>query len=85
MYHVKPKQASKVLPDVDRAISRLKTWISGTHTHVSRKHLNQYLSEFSYGFNRRFKGRRERIFDRLATTCCINRATTYSQLVVGLT
>ena len=80
-----PKQASKVLPDVHRAISRLKTWVSGTHTHVSRKHLNQYLSEFSYRFNRRFKGRRETIFDRLITTCCNTKAITYSQLVAGLT
>jgi len=80
-----PKRAADVLPDVHRVISRLKTWIRGTHTHVSRKHLNQYLSEFSYRFNRRFKGRRETIFDRLVSTCCNTKAITYNQLVAGLT
>lgn len=80
-----PKRADDVLPDVHRVISRLKSWIRGTHTHVSSKHLNQYLSEFSYRFNRRFKGRRETIFDRLISTCCNTKAITYSQLVTGLT
>ena len=80
-----PQRAIEILPDVHRVIARLKTWIRGTHTHVSGKHLNQYLSEFSYRFNRRFKGRRETIFDRLITACCHTKTITYHQLVTGLT
>jgi len=33
--------------------SRLKTSISGTHVHVSSKHLSKYAGEFEYRYNRR--------------------------------
>lgn len=75
---------SEILPDLHRVIARLKTWIRGTHSHVSKKHLNRYLSEFSYRFNRRFKQRRVTIFDRLVTACCATEAVTYRQLVADL-
>lgn len=78
------KKASEIFPDVHRVIARLKTWIRGTHSHVSKKHLNQYLSEFSYRFNRRFKQRRATIFDRLVTACCSTPTITYRQLVADL-
>lgn len=58
-----PKQAIEILPNVHRAIERLKNWIRGTRAFVSTKHLNRYLAEFEYRFNRRFKGRRETIFE----------------------
>ena len=68
-------------PDVHRVIARLKTWIRGTHSHVSGNHLDRYLAEFSYRFNRRFKHHRTTIFDRLVTACCATQALTYRQLV----
>lgn len=74
----------EILPDVHRVIARLKTWIRGTHSHVSSKHLNRYLAEFSYRFNRRFKQRRDTIFDRLVTACCDTQTVTYQQLVSAL-
>jgi len=80
-----PAQAGETLPNVHRTIERLKTWIRGTHTFVSIKHLNRYLAEFAYRYNRRFKGRRETIFDRLMTACCQTNPTTYEQLVAELT
>lgn len=76
-----PEQASEVLPNVHRTIERLKTWIRGTHTFVSTKHLNRYLAEFAYRYNRRFKERRETIFERLLTACCSTNSITYRQLV----
>lgn len=76
--------AVEVFPDVHRVIGRLKTWIRGTHAHVSEKHLDQYLAEFAYRFNRRFKQRRMTIFDRLVTACCATQAITYRQLVAEL-
>ena len=79
-----PRYRSWIFPDVHRVIARLKTWIRGTHSHVSKKHLNQYLSEFSYRFNRRFKQRRATIFDRLVTACCSTQTITYRQLVADL-
>jgi transposase-like protein len=77
-------RAIDVLPHVHRVIARLKTWIRGTHSHVSSKHLDRYLAEFSYRFNRRFKDRRVTIFDRLTTACCVTPAVTYRQLVADL-
>jgi hypothetical protein len=74
-------RAVEVFPDVHRVIARLKNWIRGTHGHVSGKHLNRYLAEFGYRFNRRFKQRRETIFDRLVTACCKTQTITYQQLV----
>ena len=34
-------------------IFNLKNWIRGTHHHISRKHLQAYLDEYHYRFNRR--------------------------------
>jgi hypothetical protein len=78
------QRAIDIFPDVHRVIARLKTWIRGTHSHVSGKHLDRYLAEFSYRFNRRFKHRRKTIFDRLVTACCTTQAITYRQLVADL-
>ena len=78
------KRAIEIFPDVHRVIARLKTWIRGTHSHVTQKPLNRYLAEFSYRFNRRFKERRATIFDRLVTACCTTQAVTYRQLVAEL-
>jgi hypothetical protein len=78
------QRAVEIFPDVHRVIARLKTWIRGTHTHVSGKHLDRYLAEFSYRFNRRFKQRRDTIFDRLVTACCDTQTVTYKQLVSAL-
>ena len=44
---------SRALPRVHRAISNLKTWLQGTHHGVSPKHLQPYLDEFAFRFNRR--------------------------------
>ena len=44
---------SKVLPHAHRAVSNLKAWLLGTHHGVSPKHLQPYLAEFAFRFNRR--------------------------------
>jgi len=76
---------NEILPHVHRVIARVKTWIRGTHSHVSPKHLHRYLAEFSYRFNRRFTQRRATIFDRLVTACCISQGVTYKQLIAEVT
>ena len=38
---------------VHKFISNAKSWISGTHHGVDAKYLGQYLSEYTYRFNRR--------------------------------
>lgn len=43
----------EILPRVHRVISNLKTWLQGTHRGVSEEHLQTYLEEFTFRFNRR--------------------------------
>ena len=46
--------AAGVLPRVHLLFSLVKRWILGTHQgSVSRKHLDGYLEEFTFRFNRR--------------------------------
>jgi len=42
------------LPIVSRATANLKTWIDGTFHGVCKQHLQTYLNEFMFRFNRRF-------------------------------
>ena len=48
------EEASELLPRVHLVISLLKRWLMGTHQGaVSHKHLDYYLDEFTFRFNRR--------------------------------
>jgi transposase-like protein len=42
------------LPMIHIAFSNLKIWLLGTHHGVSQQHLQAYLNEFVFRFNRRF-------------------------------
>lgn len=44
----------KHLPMIHIAFGNLDTWLLGTHHGVSAKHLQAYLNEFVFRFNRRF-------------------------------
>lgn len=48
-----PDKAGEWLPWVHVAISNLKAFLLGTYHGVSSKHLQEYLNEFCYRFNRR--------------------------------
>jgi len=43
----------EIMPRVHRVISNLKTWLQGTHRGVSKDHLQVYLDEYVFRFNRR--------------------------------
>jgi hypothetical protein len=73
-----PKAAGRLLPWVHRVISNAKAVIRGAHRGVSEKHLQSYLSEVCYRFNRRFWERE--LFDRLIKACVSTETITYSQL-----
>ena len=61
------KAASELLPRVHLVISHLKRWLLGTHQGaVSHKHLDYYLDEFTFRFNRRRSKSRGKLFYRLA-------------------
>ena len=55
-----PKAGYKHIPKIEgkhvhihRVFSNLKTWLLGTHHGVSPQHLQAYLNEFAFRFNRR--------------------------------
>ena len=58
-HHPVPMHGDRVkmdttLPMISRVTANLKTWIDGTFHGVRKKHLQAYLDEFMFRFNRRF-------------------------------
>ena len=49
-----PEVVEEFLPITHLVFANLKTWINGAHHGVSAKHLQAYLNEFTFRFNRRF-------------------------------
>jgi transposase-like protein len=49
-----PEIAEQFMPMIHLVFSNLKTWLNGIHHGVSAKHLQAYLNEFTFRFNRRF-------------------------------
>lgn len=43
-----------IAPGIHRVLSNLRTWLHGTHRGVGADHLERYLEEFVFRFNRRF-------------------------------
>ncbi len=68
----------KPLPWVHTIISNAKTFCLGTYHRFGRKHLQAYLDEFCYRFNRRFW--EAQLFDRLLAACINCEHTTYAEL-----
>ena len=48
-----PERAAKLLPHIHRVFGNLKTWLGGTHHGVGHDHLQAYMDEFAFRFNRR--------------------------------
>jgi hypothetical protein len=61
------EQGEHVLPRVHLVISQLKRWLLSTHqVSVGYDHLDEYLNEFTFRFNRRKSASRGKLFCRLA-------------------
>jgi len=70
------------MPAVHRVSSLLKRWLLGTHQgSVSPHHLDAYLNEFTFRFNRRSSRRRGLLFYRLLEQAVITAPTTYKQTI----
>jgi transposase-like protein len=72
--HVQSKKQTdeKPLPHVHLIISLLKRWLLGTHQGaVSDKHMQAYLDEYTFRFNRRTSSKRGLLFYRLIE-CAVN-------------
>ena len=76
--------AHKLMPRVHRVASLLKRWLLGTHQGaVSEKHLDYYLDEFTFRFNRRRSRARGLLFYRLLQNAVQVDPVPYRQLVGG--
>jgi transposase-like protein len=49
----RPERALVILPRIHQVFGNLKTWLRGTHHGVEAKHMQAYLDEFVFRFNRR--------------------------------
>jgi transposase-like protein len=49
----RPERALVILPRIHQVFGNLKTWLRGTHHGVDAKHMQAYLDEFVFRFNRR--------------------------------
>ncbi len=67
-----------VLKWVNIMVSNAKAFILGTYHGVMKKHLQRYLDEFCYRFNRRFWP--EQRFERLLLACANTETVTYAEL-----
>jgi transposase-like protein len=78
--------AHVVMPGVHRVASLLQRWLLGTHHgRVSHDHLDAYLNEFTFRFNRRNSRRRGLLFYRLLEQAVAADPITYRSLVVNPT
>lgn len=78
----KKESASDLLPRVHRVISLLKRWLMGTHQGaVSHKHLDYYLDEFTFRFNRRKSASRGKLFYRLVQQAVAVEPSPYDAIV----
>jgi transposase-like protein len=60
-------------------IGNAKTFIQGTYHGLGEKHLQSYLDEFCYRFNRRFL--EPQLFNRLLNSCLVAKPITYAELM----
>src|SRR5208337_3306256 len=76
------KSPSELLPRVHRVVSLLKRWLLGTHQGaVSIEHLDGYLDEFTFRFNRRKSHSRGKLFYRLAKQAVAVEPTTCKSII----
>jgi transposase-like protein len=72
------------MPGVHRVASLLKRWILGTHQgSVVPEHLQSYLEEFTFRFNRRTSKNRGLVFYRLMEQAMATKPVTLSDVTYG--
>ena len=73
------------MPGVHRVASLIKRWILGTHYgSVQPEHLDAYLDEFVFRFNRRTSKSRGLLFYRLMQQAVVTAPVTYQSVIKGL-
>ena len=75
-------RANEFFPHVHLLASLLKRWLLGTHQGaISEKHLQAYLDEFVFRFNRRTSHRRTLLFERLAERAVRKKPKPYWRII----
>lgn len=77
-----PNDSMKLLPWTHKIIANAKSVFAGPHRGVSKKHIQKYLSEVCYRFNRRFWGREA--FHRLLYACVSTTTITRDEVMKGI-
>ena len=72
------EKAHKLFKWVHILAENVKAFIVGTYHGIGRKHLQSYLDEFCYRFNRRFLD--DQIFDRLLNAAVLSKGITFTEL-----
>jgi len=76
------KSRSDPFPRVHRVIALLKRWLLGTHQGAVRfEHLDYYLDEFTFRFNRRRSRSRGKLFFRLVQQAVAVEPATYASII----
>ncbi|HOC73374.1 MAG TPA: IS1595 family transposase [Candidatus Hydrogenedentes bacterium] len=76
--------AHVLMPGVHRISSLVKRWLLGTHQGaISRQHLEYYLDEFTFRFNRRTSASRGMLFYRLMQQAVATDPTPYREIIGG--
>jgi len=78
------EQAHEVMPRVHNIASLLKRWLLGTlQGGIQQQHLDYYLDEFTFRFNRRRSKARGLLFHRLAQQAVVVGPAPYSSIIYG--
>jgi transposase-like protein len=78
------KEANEVLPGVHRVAALVKRWLMGTHQgSCEEDHLQAYLDEFAFRFNRRKSAHRGMLFYRLIEQCVAMHPMSFRELVAN--
>jgi hypothetical protein len=76
--------ATELLPRVHQVAALLKRWLLGTHQGAVRPaHLDYYLDEFTFRFNRRTSRSRGKLFYRLIQQAVRVEPSPYKTMVGG--
>jgi transposase-like protein len=79
-----PDPAHVSMPGVHRVASLLKRWILGTHQgSITPDHLQSYLEEFTFRFNRRTSRSRGLVFRRLLEQAVVTGPVTEAEVTNG--
>jgi transposase-like protein len=77
-------EGERLLPRVHRVVSLLKRWLLGTHQGaIHQEHLDYYLDEFTFRFNRRTSASRGKLFWRLLQQAMQVDPAPYKSIVGG--